>query len=56
MAPSRVRRRSISIMSAPRAAAAAKAGSVFSRCPTGSPRWAMAATVTAPVCAYAPPA
>ena len=56
MAPSRVRRRSISIMSAPSAAAAAKAGSVFSRCPTGSPRWAIAATVTAPVCAYAPPA
>ena len=42
MAPSRVRRRSISTMSAPRAAAAAKAGSVFSRWPTGSPRWAMA--------------
>ena len=56
MAPSRVRRRSISTMSAPRATAAAKAGSVFSRWPTGSPRWAMATTVTAPVCAYAPPA
>ena len=42
MAPSRVQRRSISTMSAPRATAAAKAGNVFSRWPTGSPRWAMA--------------
>jgi len=56
MAPSRVRRRSISTMSAPASAAASKAGNVFSRWPTGSPRWAMAVTVTAPLGAYAPPA
>ena len=49
MAPSRVRRRSISTQSAPSATAAAKAGSVFSRWPTGSPRWAMAAAVTRPL-------
>ena len=47
IAPSRVRRRSSSTMSAPSATAAAKAGSVFSRWPTGSPRWAMAATLRA---------
>ena len=44
ISPSRVRRRSISTMSAPRATADANAGSVFSRWRTGSPRWAMAVT------------
>ena len=43
---SRVRRRSSSTMSAPSATAAANAGRVFSRSRTGSPRCAMAVTLT----------
>ena len=47
--PSRVRRRSSSTMSAPWCTAASNAGIVFSRWPTGSPRWAMAMVTTVPL-------